>query len=214
MLPKTFLVSISLLGSIACLSAQALPGDTVQSAIQRFRQNELTRNADFQPINFGNNYIPEYRATILYQDISINISISTPEANFTNNVSESFWIDNPSIGNRLNQHNYNLREDERLLQIIAGIWGESVAIDFANSLFTDRIEEVAQTAHRTSYKGDKFGYTARYMNIENRFAFTVSTLEEWELRRLPGEFDERVTQTKPSFSVSDTISSRFQLEQR
>ena len=83
-----------------------------------------------------------------------------------------------------------------LLELISGIWGDAIANDFVSSRFTDRVEEEGRSsnAHRTSYKGERYGYTIRYMRgipqiTEPRVAFIIQSHEEWDAhRRLRNEY--------------------------
>lgn len=179
---------VSLLaGLLLCQRVDALPEDSVQTAIRRIQQNSIANGSEFRTLQSYTGAVMEYRAVIPYGNSTVNISISPPEQSLANpsRLAESFWINNPPVGSNLSENSYNPRQDDIVLDLVSGIWGNEVMNDFVSSRFTDRVSEDFGTTHRTNYQGELYGYTIRYMDrgTEPRFAFIVQSLEEWDLRR-------------------------------
>ncbi|HEY9824760.1 MAG TPA: hypothetical protein V6D19_04880 [Stenomitos sp.] len=171
----------------------ALPGDSVEVAIQRFNRNQLSSNALFSPWKLGDTIV-HYVSNISYKNNVLNVDIRIPERNghAFEDIVESFNIENSSIGSKLKQSDYNLRKDDILLNIIEGLWGDQITQDFSKSRFTNRyINTFRGQSFSTLYKGEKFGYSARYYSTysasarkEFSFNFVVSSLRDWKIFQL------------------------------
>jgi hypothetical protein len=184
------------------LPSSALPGDTIGTAVRRLNSNTLSRNTKFSGQPLGSNTFASYENTskVFYGNHKLNITIHLPKnsARATNDLAESFSIENSLVGhNLLNQKDYNIRQDKDVLSIVKGLWGDKVYQDFQQSRFTNKSKNTfpPERSIRALYKGKSFCYETIYMTedstmsksayVTSRFSFTVYSLQDWKILILP-----------------------------
>jgi hypothetical protein len=168
---KNLAIVIPALGIFFCANtnAFALPGDTTEVAIERFHTKTLSRNAQFRSKNDDKNKISQYESKVNYRNQILNISVFLPSKlllgitaspNPNQDIVESVKIENSSIALKLAWREYNPRQDQIILNIVQGLWGETVAQDFLNSRF------------QSGFQGDN-GLTEN-VYIGNQFIYEIT----------------------------------------
>lgn len=174
-------------------SANALPGSTLEQSVQHIQSNDIGRRASFDRDTLV--VYTFYTATLVHEGINLSISVASPAASFFQDNTDSLSVSNSPIGAQLAEDNYNIRQDDRFVELVEGIWGGTVAQDFENSQFTDRYRYeygANEFIHRNLYRGQRFGYSVSYDDRESSLYIRIYSLQDWAYMRIPSEFEERI----------------------
>jgi hypothetical protein len=159
-----FACSLGFAGSI-----EALPGDSLPTAIRKYNRNSLFRGVEikkeregfgqpgFIPVPVESYGIPS-PSPIRYGTSRLQLGLTIhPDKN--GRVVEESITTVPGIANIHEQENYNPRQDPKFIELIAMAWGQAIANDFASSRFTDNYQSLA-ILH--VYEGKNFAYSVVY----------------------------------------------------
>lgn len=167
---------------------KALPGDTMNLAVNRLRNSPFLRGIALRQERLGP--FTFYDASFQYGRTAARVSLKSPDLRWEDSITATLsvlgGVSRNFLGSRIIEESYNLREDEEFIELLQGVWGEAVAQDFVASRFTDRRREVTDE-FRTAYKGQQFGYIAALhcSQVGCTLHFHILSHHDWEFRRLP-----------------------------
>lgn len=181
--------------SIIALPSYALPGQTPQQALQRVKENPLTSSLEFSTTlnGYGNPSFYIAQATIGEYPVTLRILFPSEDAYpNTRDSGEIVEIRLTSVASELGQRSYEPRQDEVVLQLASGFFGESVVQDFRDSRFTDLF--ALGDTYRAAYKGSRFGYilTRENSTYQTPFSIRICSHDDWEILRQQDEYEERI----------------------
>lgn len=144
----------------------ALPGQTLQQLDQMLQNSRLFQGKSVAEAEF---WAGSYFITIPYDGGTATLYF----------IDENGTI--PSETVQFRDYNSKIsfeRDSDADLSLIAAIWGEGVAQDFANSSYTDVIETPLSPTHH--YLGEEYGYSISFLSSPQIATFSVMTHEASE----------------------------------
>ncbi len=165
---------------VAKSPAKALPGQTFQQAQQMVQGSRLFQGMSI--FEEDSEYFPGYYTVSRSFDGGEAVLYVLGEGNTVGSETLQFRYPNSRISFD--------RESENGLLLIASLWGEDIAQDYANSRYTDEIQGGLGINHY--YLGERYGYrrsthTDSYSG-GSIYDFTVMDFSNWEESRSGDRF--------------------------
>jgi hypothetical protein len=202
--------------------AQALPGDSIRDALEKFRRNPFFRGLQlsieesgriqqsYDIFHYlfgrfpGRSYSTGYPSKGRYMNYNFSYYLRTNDRRgivFLESIGYDLNSKYPSIRLYKNR-NFDVRQETLLIDTISRVWGDNVSKDFIGSRFTDMIEIMDEpqygSAIRRVYQGKAFAYqiTAKSCLSSNcsNDGLDISVILPNYIQgfRLIGEFEKRI----------------------
>ncbi|HEY9852775.1 MAG TPA: hypothetical protein V6D28_25100 [Leptolyngbyaceae cyanobacterium] len=182
------------------LPVNALPGETLQQSMARFRGNPLFKGLNFQtdstepglvaylPVPVKIYMIPYTNSVppVSWKSEKFTVDLYSDRTNTV--LNEGVYFPQTSIAKTIAERRYDPRQDTEIIELLTSVWGSEIAADFKLSRFTDIFKEAID--FRRLYQGNKFGYQLKRSGSSVRIdIFSLVFLPE---RRLMTEYEERL----------------------